>query len=349
MTAMGDANAPNSIAFDLNTNTIAYSSFDSNDNDGPTTLFLYDIDTGMTGDAELQGQVSSGTFHDGFFYYFVNLTGELRRAPLIVNGSGNTLGDSEHVTTATTGDTAVPYVFGDIAFQGDVLYGFATVRTNNVVQFFSVDLSVPEMPTYQVIKGSGYTYTDDGQVGIAFDKNGVLYGVARGTSTSGDDKVSVINLADGGLTQVGANTLPSAVTINDLASDLVVTRDFVNAPRGGSGLSHGYWKNHLGAWEEYTSNQTLGSAFLGVNWAGLGINANTSLLDALKFGGGSGVSGAARNLLKQAVGALLNATSSNINYFYTEAEVLSLTVSALNSLDRNTMLSLAAIFDDLTD
>ncbi len=111
---------------------------------------------------------------------------------------------------------------------------------------------------------------------------------------------------------------------------------------GGEGLTPGFWKNHLGAWEVYTPNQTLESVFDVPDSLGLD---NKTLLEALNFGGGPGVNGAAQILLRAAVAALLNSTSSTIDYPLTTAQVISQVNTALASLDRNTMLALATQLD----
>jgi len=77
---------------------------------------------------------------------------------------------------------------------------------------------------------------------------------------------------------------------------------------------------------------------------GLGYD-NTTLVAALSFGGGSGVAGGARNLLRAAVAALLNSTSPNVDYTMTTAEVINAVNAALASGDRDTMLKLAGELD----
>ena len=69
----------------------------------------------------------------------------------------------------------------------------------------------------------------------------------------------------------------------------------------------------------YAQNQTLESVFDVPDTLGLD---NNTLLDALNYGGGSGVTGGARILLRAAVAALLNAAHPDIDYPRTPAEII---------------------------
>lgn len=114
---------------------------------------------------------------------------------------------------------------------------------------------------------------------------------------------------------------------------------------GQIGCSHGYWKNHASSWlaTGYSQQETVGRIFAGtIPWPAV---ATSSLSEALSFGGGSGVEGAVRNLMRQAVAALLNAAHPDVPYPYTAAEVISLVDRALASNDRQTILRLAGEFD----
>ena len=109
-------------------------------------------------------------------------------------------------------------------------------------------------------------------------------------------------------------------------------------PPGDDGCTPGYWKNHLGSWSGYSPSATLTSVF------GAGALDGT-LLDGLGFGGGSGVAGAKRILLRAAVSALLNSAHPNVDYTRTTAQVIAAVTSALNSNNRDTMLTLASALD----
>jgi len=108
------------------------------------------------------------------------------------------------------------------------------------------------------------------------------------------------------------------------------------------GCTPGYWKNHQDSWQVYTTGQTLESVFDVPN--SLGMDSNT-LLEALDFGGGPGVTGGAQILFRAAVAALLNSAHSGVNYPLTEAQVIAQVNAALATNDRDTVLALAADLD----
>jgi hypothetical protein len=62
-------------------------------------------------------------------------------------------------------------------------------------------------------------------------------------------------------------------------------------------------------------------------------------MEALEYPGGNGVEGGARLLLRTAVVALLNASHPEINYPFTETEILMRVDDALDSMDRKRMLN----------
>ncbi|MFT5051631.1 MAG: hypothetical protein ACI8QZ_003050 [Chlamydiales bacterium] len=128
---------------------------------------------------------------------------------------------------------------------------------------------------------------------------------------------------------------------------------------GQEGLSHGYWKNHLDAWHgtvDYLGDfggipilkailptQALSYHFFAATPYGLG---GVTMEEALQFNRGSGATGAARVLLKQAVAALLNAAHPNVNYPLTIHEVIDDVDAALASGSRSTIINLAKLLDD---
>lgn len=115
----------------------------------------------------------------------------------------------------------------------------------------------------------------------------------------------------------------------------------VNGADGGEGCTPGWWKNHQVAWVGYSPGDTVGSVF-DVPFPDL---VDKTLLQALRSGGGKGVEGAAKNLLRHAVAALLNAAHPDINYPHSEGDVIADVNAALNSGDRDTILSLAEQLD----
>jgi hypothetical protein len=115
---------------------------------------------------------------------------------------------------------------------------------------------------------------------------------------------------------------------------------------GELGCSQGYWKNHPGSWPAtgYSPQDAVGNIFAGtIPWPDV---ATSSLGEALDFGGGGGVEGAVRNLMRQAVAALLNAAHPNVPYPLTVGEVISMVDSALASADRQTILRLKDVLDE---
>lgn len=102
---------------------------------------------------------------------------------------------------------------------------------------------------------------------------------------------------------------------------------------GSQGCTPGYWKNHLSAWDD-AGQQPSFSPFQTVEsvWAEASRFPNLAddtLLQALSYGGGPGAEGMARNLLRQAVAALLNANSDSVDYPYWQSSVINQTNKAL--------------------
>jgi hypothetical protein len=111
------------------------------------------------------------------------------------------------------------------------------------------------------------------------------------------------------------------------------------------GCTPGFWKNCTIHWQPtgYRTDQRVSSVFtLGNCCTSLG---SSSLHEALGFGGGSDVCGGARNLLRAAVAALLNASSGEVDYPLTEQEVIGVVSAALQTCNRSTMIALASELD----
>jgi hypothetical protein len=113
-----------------------------------------------------------------------------------------------------------------------------------------------------------------------------------------------------------------------------------------TGCTPGYWKNHTDSWAGtgYSPGQTTGSVFSGAS--AFPSLASKTLLQAIQGGGGPGLDGAAKILLRAAVAALLNASHSGVDYPRTTAEILADVNAALTSGNRNTMLALATALDN---
>ncbi len=127
------------------------------------------------------------------------------------------------------------------------------------------------------------------------------------------------------------------------STECVATVECIPPPK--TGCTPGFWKNCTIHWQPtgYRIDQSVSSVFsLGSCCTSLG---NSSLLGALGFGGGSGVCGGAQILLRAAVGALLNASSPELDYPFTQQEVISLVNAALQSCDRGVIIALASELD----
>ena len=121
----------------------------------------------------------------------------------------------------------------------------------------------------------------------------------------------------------------------------------VPQPCEGEGLTPGFWKTHseygpapLKGWPGtgYDPDDSYEAVF------GVNVPGSPSLLDAL------GASGGGLNaLLRHSAAALLNASHPNIEYDYTEAQVIALTQAAINSGDADQIEDLKDEFDELNN
>jgi hypothetical protein len=119
----------------------------------------------------------------------------------------------------------------------------------------------------------------------------------------------------------------------------------VPVPGGAQGCTPGYWKNHLSAW---TATGLSPTALVGNTVtvpANLSTLSGATLREALAFGGGPGVLGASRILLRAGVAAMLNAGHPSLDYPSTQIQVRDAINAALASNDRSTILARAAALD----
>jgi hypothetical protein len=115
----------------------------------------------------------------------------------------------------------------------------------------------------------------------------------------------------------------------------------------GQGCDEAFWASHTSAWVTYTTDQDLDTVFDPANFpTSFG---NNSLLEALAFVDGGGVSGARDLLAREAVAALLNAAHPSIDYPYTEAEIIALVDAAFDANDETGMRDLAAELSGYND
>jgi len=114
------------------------------------------------------------------------------------------------------------------------------------------------------------------------------------------------------------------------------------------GCTLGFWKTHDGlgspAYAWGPSGLTPSTTLLAAGFIGTG-NDNVTLDAALSFSGGSTLQDAKNNLMKQAVAALLNASTPGMNYPLTKAQVLAQVNAALASGNKGTILALADVLN----
>jgi len=117
--------------------------------------------------------------------------------------------------------------------------------------------------------------------------------------------------------------------------------------RAQAGCTPGFWKNCTVHWGPtgYQLTDFVQDVFPNVATCCPALGGNKTLLQALSFKGGAGDCGAAGNLLRAGVAALLNASSTEVDYPRTEADVLADVNEALGGCDRTTMLQLAGDLD----
>ena len=91
-------------------------------------------------------------------------------------------------------------------------------------------------------------------------------------------------------------------------------------------------------WECYTTTTTLGEVFTFPTE--LSAFEDYTLLQALKFGGGTGIVGKTRNLLRHAVAALQNACDPDVAYPMGHTGVINAVNEALATLDEDAIQDL---------
>jgi hypothetical protein len=128
-------------------------------------------------------------------------------------------------------------------------------------------------------------------------------------------------------------------------------------PCGGEeGCGLGFWKNHSEYWVCYEPDTSVECPFIfpeELKHCGI-VDLNSDgepdvLMDALKYKGGKGIEGAARNLLRQATPALLNACDPSIAYPLSVVEVQEMTRISMETLNRAEMLDVKNLFDMLNN
>jgi uncharacterized repeat protein (TIGR01451 family) len=120
-------------------------------------------------------------------------------------------------------------------------------------------------------------------------------------------------------------------------------------PSGAEGCGSGFWKNHPDSWSPtgYSTNQLVTSVFVAA--ASYPEIASASMITALSFKGGKGIEGGARNLVRKAVTAVLNAAHPDVNYPLTVPSIVSDVNAALASGNRGAMMSVATVLENYND
>lgn len=115
------------------------------------------------------------------------------------------------------------------------------------------------------------------------------------------------------------------------------------------GCTPGYWKQaqHFGSWTApYTPDTNLRDIFV---TSPVELVPDDTLLEALNYGGGPGVTGATQILLRAAVAALLNASSPDVSFPVSVGHVVDTTISRIETQYRPTILTRAAYFDSINN
>jgi hypothetical protein len=115
---------------------------------------------------------------------------------------------------------------------------------------------------------------------------------------------------------------------------------------GAQGCTTGYWKsnaakNGASAWPAgLTPSTKLSEVFAVPGCAGASLG-NSTLVQSLEFSNGKTMALAAQNLLRQATGAVLNASHSCVAFGACKSDVIARTNAALASCDRGRVNDLA--------
>jgi hypothetical protein len=165
----------NGNAWDDETQRFYFSRYDrmgpAGGNPLPSELYFTELEgDGTYAHAGTLEQASAGAaFYDGAYYYIPQRMNQLNK---VTFNSDGTIAAETVVATGLIENGVLG--FGDITFEGDVIYGSATQITNAgyTVVFFEIN-----------IDGTGFTVIETGQLygaggtQISFGKDGVLYGV----------------------------------------------------------------------------------------------------------------------------------------------------------------------------
>jgi hypothetical protein len=97
--------------------------------------------------------------------------------------------------------------------------------------------------------------------------------------------------------------------VNDYSKQALVRFDFTYTPFEYGGGTPGYWRNHLEAWVGYSPDDIFSDVF--------GVGPSITLYEAIWMKGGG-----EKALIRHATAAILNASSPDVMYPMTEAEIV---------------------------
>ena len=265
--------------------------------------------------------------------------------PLINLGSAQPV-QFEHVTFWGGTDCPKPNLVVEKVAKTDVIRAGETARFAITVKNLGPGVAEGVVLTDTLPPGRTWTHDRPGLCAITGGQlrctigmlaEGATFTVVLSAPTTPQDCLRLCNTA----TVSGSNEDPSK--LDDNSASACITVECVS-----HGCTPGYWKNHATnpPWGGYTPSQSVESVFT----IPTGIPSylafrNETLLDALQGGGGPGLDGKTRILLRAATAALLNADNGTPPYPVSEGEVISRTNAALATLDEAAITRLATAFD----
>jgi len=209
----------------------------------------------------------------------------------------------------------------------------------NVKMYCSYDPNIPNC--FQSDNWDKVNYILNNKQGTWEDIQDAIWYFINGVGTSRSIALTMIDdayLNGGGFCPDPGDVI--AIILNGSANiqDSIIEYDTTQY----EGKSHGFWKNHEDDWEIYEPENKIGDIFdLPEELESL----NVTLIKGLKFGGGGGIKGGAKNLFRQSIAALLNSAHHLVEYPLTELQVITETNNALASLNRSIMEDLQLILD----
>jgi hypothetical protein len=311
----GAQNTPNGLAFDED-NGLLYFSVNPGGEGQPSQLWYCTpnptapdqtpVRVGGAANFTLQGQAAGAAFYEGEYYYFVN-----EATPEQLNAVDPSVPSERIVASdfATEAPTTLVFRGGDLAFlacdDSEILYASSLGSAGGTLSFFSLDITTT--PVYDLITQASDRATGK-QLAFAATGDGQPTLFAHSTGTS---EFFTVDLATGEITSVFFG-----LSFTDITSPTSCENLF-------DGCTPGYWKepHHFDSWVCNSPSDLFEDVF-GVEAIELD---GLTLIEVLNAkGGGENALG------RHAVAALLSACSE-VNYLYTEAEVIAMVQDAYDS------------------